>query len=303
VADATAGPILAATICVADISSAEAAYARALGYKCVHRGRVPERLAAAWRAPAAAGSSTVTMAPADEETGSIRLVERPRVGAATPLRVPGWRSVEIAVRDVDALAEDPALAALRVVARPRGLGSAQSIRAMQLIGRGGEVVNLTSTAEGTPWSLPPLPRHVGGIFMVSLSTHDLPGTVAFYCSHFKATAPRAPRLAQIEVIDAELGLPADTRHMIRTVQLRGRALIEVDAHPLAVPAGPEPADDLKPGLAFVTLAVDSIDALPAALHTGPAVVATEPPYSGRRACMITGAAGELAELVETGSAG
>jgi len=290
------GPILAATVVCPDPAAAAAAYHAAFGFAVRACGRVPESLAALWNAPAAAGRAWLIVGPqGDAAAGLIRLVEGPR-RPPPPLTACGWAAAELTVAaDLDRLAERLPGHGFAVLGPPRPLGSNPAIRAMQVAGPAGEVLYLTDIrAYGGPLDLARPAHPVDRVFIAVVAAPDMAAARGFYESRLGA-ARVSDRRVVVPVLNACQGRPAAAETPIGSVALAGGCLIECDGYPIGSPAQACGGEDLPGGLALVTIAVDAFDPpLAAAAVAAPA----DPPYSGGRAALLTGAAGEAIELVE-----
>lgn len=290
------GPILAATICVPDLSLARASYQSVLGFEAVDGGDVPAGLAASWQAPGMAGAAWLLLASPSRVAGAIRLVERPPADGDhyAPLRTYGWAAIELVVGDLDAVAEALGSAeAFTVLVPPAGLGDDPdpALRAMQVVGPAGEPLYLTQIRRPVRgFDLPTCPDAVGGVFIVVLATSELPVARAFYEDAF--TVRRASdRSAAIRVLNQSFGLAPSTGHRLSSLQLTGRSAIELDQYPAAAFVRRHRAELLPPGVAIVTASVDAPDTT--GWQSGPRCR----PYRGAATITRRGVQGELLELV------
>jgi catechol 2,3-dioxygenase-like lactoylglutathione lyase family enzyme len=106
----------------------------------------------------------------------------------------------------------------------------------------------------------------------------------------------APVPAKINVLQDAYGLGREVDTPLALVNFSERFLIELDEYPAAARPRPRRDGDLPPGMAMVSFVVDDLDGreLPWAV---PPTVRPEAPYSGRRAGVLVGPAGEWIELV------
>ncbi len=291
------GPIVVATVVVPDLEEATRWYAGWLGYESWGEGVVDEDLAEAWRAPRAAGSRYRLLAPGRGRPGGVRLVERDVSLAASPLLVPGWRSLEIVVADVLELRRQLEGSPFAIVCEPAPLDTNPTIVAMQVTGPGREMLYLTQTSDDTIFDLPEASRLVDQMFIAVLSARDIECSQGFYATNFGAVCHLGSTPIPLEAVNRELGFPLQRPHPISALQLAQRSLIEIDEHPEALRSAQPPRDDLPPGLSIVTFEHDDLDSVEEFLLAKPAV-REEAPYLGRRTALVSGPDGERIELVE-----
>lgn len=291
------GPILCGTVTVSDVDAATRWYTEWLGWEATGEGAVSASLAGGWRAPRAAGSRYRIVSPGARRPGGIRLVERSRPLDRSPLHVPGWRSIELAVSDVDEVRRRLDGSPFRIVGEPKGLEFNPSIRAMQVVGPGREMLYLTQTSDETVFALPRAQRLVDHMFIAVLSTPDIGRSFEFYREQFGAQGHLREVATVLEAVNRELGLPLDQKHPISALQLAHRSLVEIDLHPPEMADERPPTDDLPGGLACVTFAHRDLERV-RSLWLHEPVVRDEEPYLGRSATAVLGPAGERLELVE-----
>ena len=291
------GPILVATVTVPDLDDATRWYTTWLDYEVWDEGSVDDELARSWRAPRAAGSRYRVLSPGAARPGGVRLVERDRPLAGSPLRIAGWRSLELVVSDPYAVRERLEGSPFTIVGEPKPLDTNPSIVALQAVGPGRELLYLTRTADDTVFELPAATRFVDRMFIAVLSARDLSRSGDFYASSFGAVGHLGATPVPLEAVNRELGLPLDRPHAISALQLAGRSLVEIDQHPEALLAERAPDDDLPAGLAMVAFEHDDLDAAAPVLAEPPRL-RSEPPYLGRRAALVLGPDGERIEVIE-----
>jgi hypothetical protein len=266
-----------ATIVTPDLDAAIAAYRDYLGYAGASPVLVGEALADAWGAPGAAGARMAVLRPESDEARFIRLVEGAPALDFKPLASLGWTAIEIVVQDLDTLAERLADSPFRIIGPPAVLDFdfTDAIRAMQVVGPGGEILYLTQIDGVIPgFDLPEAKTAVGRLFIMVLATAGIADAAAFYAGR---GCPVGPEIAaRIAILSSAYGLPADHRHALATIALQDRSLIEVDAFPAAVTARQSSAVGLPSGIAMVSMYVD-------------------PPAASPE--MVIGKAGEWVELV------
>jgi catechol 2,3-dioxygenase-like lactoylglutathione lyase family enzyme len=291
------GPILCGTVTVPDLDDATRWYTEWLGWDAAHESAVGDDLADAWRAPLVAGSRQRIVSPGAGRPGGVRLVERKRPLDRSPLHVPGWRSIELVVSDVDEVRRRLEGSPFRVVGEPKALEVSPSIRAMQAVGPGREMLYLTQTSDETVYRLPRAQRLVDHMFIAVLSTPNVQRSFDFYRDTFGAEGHLRDAATALEAVNRELGFPLDRQHPISALQLAERSLVEIDLHPPELADELPPTGDLPGGLACVTFAHRDLDEVRSA-WLGEPEVRSEAPYLGGRATLVLGPAGERIELVE-----
>lgn len=294
----TLGPILLGTAVVPDLEAATSAYVDTFGWVVQHEGSVDDRLAAAWQAPKAAGARYRIVGSAPGRPGGVRLVERPGTRPLeSPLLVPGWRSLEICVTDLDEVRRAVEGSPFTVVGEPSPIGGDSPIWAMQCTGPGRELLYLTKTVPDSGFDLPLAEHLVDHMFIAVMSAPSLEAASAWFKDGFGGGPELPPEPYVLRAVNRDAGMPVEDKHRITALGLAGQSLVEIDDHfPEHLEARP-PADDLRPGIALISWEVDSLAAVAHLLRDAP-VRRAEPPYLGRRSAIAVGAAGELHELVE-----
>lgn len=299
----TLGPILCGTAVVPDLDEATRAYTDWLGFVVQHEGTVSVSLAAAWRAPKAAGARYRLLGATPTRPGGVRLVERDRPIDESPLRVPGWRCLEISVVDVHEARARLEGSPFTVVGEAKPIGPESPIWATQATGLGREMLYLTQTVERSGFELPLAEHPVDQQFIAVMSAPSLEAASDWYAATFAAEQSLPPAPYTLVAICTDLGIPVERQFRITALGLAGKSLVEIDDHPEEWNDERPPAGDLKAGVALVTWEVDSLDAPTVRpLLPGEPEVRDEPPYHGRRTAVVEGAAGELLELVERSKA-
>ena len=296
---AALGPVAGGTVMAPDIESAATAYTDYLGYQVTHRGTISEAMTATWAAPAHVGAPYLVMNPASGEPHWIRFIEAETVAGYKPLTSFGWHSLEIVVADVDAIPPTLAGSPFTIVGDPKNLGGGSPIRAMQVRrGDAGEVLYLTQIPDIPEKAHLPLAKSfIDRIFIVVLGSPDLNEARAYYERNFGLErGMEAP--AMIRVTNDAFGLPDGTSHVICTVAMPGKCLIEIDNYPPQATVRPKAPGSLPPGIAMIAFATPDIDAIDLPLLAPPAAIDAAP-YNGRRTAITIGAAGEMIELIET----
>ena len=283
------GAIRCVTFTAPDLAAVQDCYTRYLGYRVIERGHLPETLAAAWDAPAAAGKPMLTLAPHAGDNFFFRVIAADAVSDFTPFGSFGWNAAEIMVRNVDALAERLQGSPFRIIGEPQDLSFSEDIRAMQVLGPGQELLYLTEFKRPVPGLDVPAARcDVDRTFIVILGGASLGDLQDFYAQRFGV--PRAPAVeSRVKGMSAAFGLSPEHRHPIAALPLAGQCLIEVDQMPAAAQARSRHSGELPPGIAVV-----SFDSLVAGDQT---VAVSGPLYPALRAGIMRGAAAELIELI------
>ena len=293
----TLGPIRAVTTTAADLRAVEAAYSRFLGYRVVHRGRVPAQTARIWGAPAVAGRGLLIMAPEAGEPTLLRFVEQAMPADFKPMTTLGWNSTEIIVQDCDAVARRLADSPFRIVGPPKNLDGSGDIRAMQAIGPANEMLYLTATTRPMPGrDMPTAEAFIGRCFIAVLAGRDIAGMSDFYRASFgRETGPTFT--SRILSLSAQQGVSPETRYDLAVVQLGGGTKLELDAYPPTSGPRPRPAGGLPLGMAMVSFECSDL-ARHAAHMAAPPRPAQIGPFRGRRTGVVAGPAGELIELIQ-----
>ncbi len=283
-----------ATVGVPNVIEAAAWYSRWLSYVPLGRGRVSKNLALSWGTPNMAGREQILLQPESGAEVFIRLVAIDAVPDYTPLRSYGWSAIEIAVKDADALQATFDQRDVRIIGRTEALGPGSPIRAMQVLGPGGEVIYLAShTGDREKSNHPEISSFVDRPFIVVLAGPDLDALKIFYRDQF-ALGDQGDLSLPVRVLSNALGLPPS--HVFRLSVLvmseRGNKL-ELDGLP--PPAGPRPrsSGQLPPGVAITSFSVGSLDDI-----SVPFVIPPQAHYGSVRSGCIIGPVGEIIELIE-----
>lgn len=289
--------IIAVTLSAPDLDLAERAYVQDLHYQVVERGAVSQALANAWGAPQAKASRFVLLQPASGEPTYLRIVQRPATPDFAAMKTLGWNSNEILVQDVDALATKLRDSAFRIVGEPRPLSSSSTVRAMQVIGPAGELNYLTCIPrEGGTFIKTPAKSFVDRSFIAVLGGASIEAMRSFY--HDGLGLQVTPAYAStVNVLQDAWRLPKDSLTQMALALISPGYLVELDQYPQGAKPRPVRSGDLPPGMAMVSFAVDSLDAIKLPWVVAPAA-RSGAPYHGRRAGVVHGPAGEWIELIE-----
>jgi catechol 2,3-dioxygenase-like lactoylglutathione lyase family enzyme len=277
------GAIRALTITAHDLDAVQAAWTRYMGYRVVDRGRLPRRTAHAWQAPALAGRRYLVLGPASGEPTCLRFIDQPTPAGYSAAGTAGWNTIEITVQDSDELYERLKGSPFAVRAPPALVPTYSYLKAMAATGPAGEQLYLTWIMEQRP-DLAVAKSFVGRCFIAVQSTPDLPRSVDFFRTTFGNVASPIRQLPTLS---------------LSVVTLKDGAKIELDQQPTAGPARARVPGGLPPGLAMVSFECSDLARASTLMLEPPAENALEP-FRGRSAAVMTGAAGELIELIETG---
>ena len=287
--------IRAVTYCVADLRAIEHAYTRELGYVAALRSRIEDAEARSWGAPAMGGRRAVVLAPASGEAVYLRFIEDPDAAGWRALETFGWNVTEFVVEDVDALARRLEHSSFEIIGSPKPLARFPMIRAMQAIGPAGEGCYFTQVGAGSGLDLAQARAFVGRVFIVVAGGRKVDELYAPYRAC--ANAKDAPVATPYKVLSAAHGLPLDTPHRHGLVRLTAGTLIELDEYPHTAHERTQREGMLPPGMALVTLAVDTLGAH---AFIAPSAPSGLPGTNSETAC-LRGGAGELIQLLASRS--
>lgn len=287
------------THCVPDLDPVVAAWTQFLGYQVVERGRLGEKLCAAWAAPAAAGQRYCLLAPASGQDSYIRFVETSDPGGYGPPMTFGWNATELLVQDVDALARQFRGSPFRVLGGPGDLyPRPRAPRAMQVVGPSGELIYFTRILPGgSRYGLHGARSPVDRVFIVTVGGPSSEQMHAFYGGTLGHRI--MDRMPFINTILANgCGVPHSTVFPTSIARIPGRSfLVEMDQYPPGVRPRHRREGHLPPGMSMVSFRVQRLDDVP--VPTRAAAQAVDGlPYGGQRAAVIEGNAGEWLELIE-----
>ena len=294
----THGRIIGGLVTTPDLGAALGDYRDRLGFDLIEEGLVPPELAASWGAPAIAGARVAVLQPKSGARCFVRLVEQPLPPDFRPTRTFGWNAYEITVQDVFGWPDRLAGSGFDIVGPPKEIEGLPYFVAMQMLGRGREMIYLNEVRCDTPTSdLPKARSLVDHIFIVILAVPDREAALRWYQERLGVEAGGTYTI-EYTMINKAFGLSTGTQSTISMLQKGRLPIVEVDGYPAA--ATPRAIDPgrLPPGNALVTLAVDHLPAdLP---YIASPASRTGPFYDGRRTATVRGPAGELLELVEIG---
>jgi len=242
-----------ATIVTPDLDASVAVYGDFLNYRGSVEVVGADR-AAAWGAPDAATARMAVLRPASGAERFIRLVEGTPAPGFKPLATLGWTAIEIVVQDVDRLAERLAESPFEIIGPPAVLEFefTDQLKAMQVVGPGGEILYLTEIGGEIPgFALPTAESFVDQPFIMVLASADLAAVGRYYAALGREMGPEIA--APVQILSDAFGLPRDHRHMLATIALEDSSLLEVDAFPHQTIRRPLSSIGLPSGIAMVTM--------------------------------------------------
>ncbi|MGE0581638.1 MAG: VOC family protein [Steroidobacteraceae bacterium] len=292
------GPIAAVTIATPELQSAIDAWRLYLGYELADHDRLTPAMAAQFGRAGLAGRRYALMLPGGEGQTWVRFIESKPDPDYRPFRHMGWNAAELMVQDTDQAAARIADSPFRVIGPPADLSISDKIRAMQAIGPANEAIYLTSFKEKiAAFDVPDAKHFIDRVFIVILGGPSCEAVGAFYAKHL-GVPPATTTPSVITVLSAAHGLPADTRHPLAALALKGQCYIEVDAMPAGTLERTAQPGELPPGISMVSFLVDRLPEDPTLDWLAPPHTLPQAPYHGRRTAVCIGPAGEWIELVE-----
>ncbi len=295
----THGRIIGGLATVPDVEASLCDYCDRLGLSVVEHGTLSADLAASWGSSANAAAPFATLAPTSGAPCYLRLVQQPLDGGFVPTRTYGWAAFEITVQDVFGWPAKLAGSGFDIIGPPKEIPGLPYFVAMQMLGRGREMIYLNEVRENTPTSdLPPANSPVDHLFIVILATPNRAATMAWYAQHLGLEEGGGYTIPY-SMINKAFGLPDDHLTSLSMAQKGRMPIVEIDDYPGIATVRTKGEGMLPPGNAMVTLAVKSLDRAGLDFITPP-VERDGPFYAGRRAATAVGSAGELIELVEIG---
>jgi catechol 2,3-dioxygenase-like lactoylglutathione lyase family enzyme len=291
------GSIIGGVVTTPDLEAALRDYRDLLGLEEINRGTLPSDLAASWGCPVSAGAAYATLRPKSGAHCFFRLVEQPVPTGFVPTTTYGWASYEITCLDVFGWPGRISGGGFDIVGPPKEIAGLPYFVAMQVHGRGKEMLYFNETRSNTPSSdLPVAQSPMDHIFIVILATPDRAATVAWYRDRLKLDEGETYTI-EYSMINNAFGLPAGTMSSLTMIQKGRMPIVEIDDYPAIATQRPRLAECLPPGNALVSLAVSDLDDLDVTCIAPPAI-RHEAIYGGCRVATVLGPAGELLELVE-----
>lgn len=291
------GSIIGGVVATPDLDAALADYQGELGFALVEQGVVPDELARAWGIDGLAGKRIATLKPTSGAHCFIRLIEQPLPSDFVPTTTFGWASYEITVQDVFGWPAKIEGSGFDIIGPPKEIPGLPYFVAMQVHGRGKEMLYFNETRSATPSNdLPFANSPMDHIFIVILATPDREATVAWYRDVLHLDVGDTYTIAY-SMINNAFGLPSDNMSLLTMVQNGRMPIVEIDDYPPQTKLRRADPGCLPPGNSLVTLIVDSLDAIETDWIGRPAYL-PGPLYTGSRSATVLGPAGELLELVE-----
>lgn len=291
------GQILSATLTTPDLDLALLDYRDVLGMELIQKGRLASDLAASWGRAAMTGRSYATLRPASGADCVMRIVEQPVPAGYRPTTTFGWNAFELTVQQVFEWPMKLEGSGFEVVGSPKEIEGLPYFVAMQVVGRGAEMLYLNEVRSDTPTSdLPRAQSATDRVFIVILGAPDLDAALEWYRTRLGLDEGSRYEIIY-SMINRAFQLPADTKHRLAMAQNGRLPIAEIDAYPAVAKTRPAIPGLLPPGNALVSLAMRSLDDFDGELLAVPVSI-LEPPYDGARAATCVGPAGELVELIE-----
>ncbi len=295
----THGRIMGGVVATPDLTAALSDYHDRLGLAVVEQGIVPDDLAISWGCPGVAGRRMATLQPTSKVPCFLRLIEQAVPAGFIPTTSFGWASYEITVQDVMNWPTKLDGSGFQIIGPPREIPQIPAFVAMQMLGRGDEMIYLNETrANMANTDLPFAQSPVDHIFIAILATPDRAASVAWYRDRLLLDEVDSFTI-EYSMINKAFDLPAGTLSSLTMIQKGRVPIIEIDDYPPQAKPRVHADGCLPPGNALVTLAVDRFDALNLDF-IAPPIARTGPIYNGRRSATTWGLAGELIELIEIG---
>jgi catechol 2,3-dioxygenase-like lactoylglutathione lyase family enzyme len=295
----THGQILGGIVTVPNLEASLCDYQGKLGLTLVEQGNVPADLAASWGCPGVTGARMATLQPTSGAHCFIRLVEQPLQPDFVPTTSYGWAAYEITVQDVFGWPEKITGSGFDIIGPPREIAGLPYFVAMQVHGRGREMLYFNEVRENTPSSdLPKAQSPMDHIFIIILAAKDRTASVKWYCDKIGLDQADTYTI-DYTMINKAFGLPTGSKTSLTMIQSNRMPIFEIDDYPAQAVTRPQLKGLLPPGNALVTLAVSAFERLALDWITPP-TIRNEPIYGVRKCATTLGPSGELLELIEIG---
>lgn len=293
------GSILCVTAAVPDLDSALEDYHGRLGLRLVFEGEVSQQEALSWQADAVAGKRQAVLQPVSGAESYMRLIEQPLPDGFRATQTYGWAAFELSVEDAFQWPAKLEGSGFDIVGPPRHIAGLDHLIAMQMVGRGQEMIYLNEVRDNTPSTdLPKAQCPVDLTFICILAAKDRQRAVQWYCDELGLDESETHTIPYSS-INRAFELTADHQTSLTMVHKGRMPIIEVDGYPTEARERPIAQGHLPPGNSIVSLAVSDLGKV-----TLPPITqlctSEQAPYWGRRAAVFTGPEGELIELVEIG---
>jgi hypothetical protein len=278
------GPVSQCTLIAADPEAAVHAYTQWLHQHIVSADELDATTAGAIGYPALAGANSWQLANASGRRW-LQIIEYKDALPRDSLHSLGWMALEVLVEDVDSLAASLKGSPFELLRPPDDLDMSDKIRACQVRGPTGEVLYLTQIKGAVPpFELPSCEAPVDHLFIAVLSTPSRDQSLTQYAAIAGNTGICFE--TKITVLNQARGYHLDRRHPVATLQLAGRALIELDQ----IENTPTPEPGIHSGMASVAFEY-------AGKADNNVVKPTAGPFAGRSVSAQRGCAGEHFTLV------
>jgi catechol 2,3-dioxygenase-like lactoylglutathione lyase family enzyme len=243
----THGRIVGGVVTTPDLDAALEDYHGRLGLNLVLQGTLADDLAASWGCPANAGARTATLQPQSGAHCFIRLVEQPLPSDFVPTTTFGWASYELTVQDVFGWPAKIAGSGFDIIGPPKEIAGLPYFVAMQVHGRGKEMLYFNETRSNTPSSdLPFAQSPMDHIFIVILATPDRAATVDWYRDRIGLDVGDTYTI-EYSMINNAFGLPSGTTSSLTMAQKGRMPIVEIDDYPAQAKPRNAAPDCLPPG--------------------------------------------------------
>lgn len=291
------GTISCVTATVDDIAASLADYRDHLGLEVVHNDVVSDQLAAAWGALDIAGSKQAILQPRSGALSYYRLIEQPLHDGFIATTTHGWAAFELTVQDVFSWPEKLNQTGFKIVGPPRHIAGLDHLIAMQMVGRGQEMVYLNEVRDDTPTTdLPRAQSPIDKTFICILAAPNREAAVQWYTQTL-ALDEAETFVIPYSSINRALDLPSDHTTTLTMVHEGRMPIIEVDQYPDIAITRPQDRGLLPPGNAIVSLEMRNLNKVNCEAINAPQTF-DHAPYNGRVSACYHGPAGELLELIE-----
>ncbi len=289
-------PVLAhGTVCVPSMEDALKLYHGLFEQTLVHTGVVSAAEAAAWEAPALAGTKSAVLQPPSGSPVYTRLIEQPDPSGYQPGKHFGWAALELSVKSADDMYASLLAAGTPIIAPPKALSFTEMLYPMQARGPGGEAIYLNEIRGDLPSSDLPIAKcWVDRLFIAVMGCRDMAASLKFYNSVF-GTGIGGQWEMPYSVINISFGLSADTAHKLATIADGRTVLFEVDQYPSGATARPQAAGGLPQGISMIGVRTTGMPN--GATWVGAPAVRAEAPYFGATVGVLRGLDGELTEVL------
>ena len=287
------GHAVMATIGVADIDGAEAAYREFLGYERVSDAPMSPEYAALWDDENLDGRSARLLRPKSRAPVFIRLVQTDAVEQhGVRAGFSRWFAIELCVQDSAKLYEQLLKSDyFKPFAPPAALSFSDKIFPFQCRGENGEILYLNETRGNLlDVDLPIAASFVDHIFIVILSASALENSTEFYQDLLKMDLQESHEFLY-KTINRVFDLPLQTMHKLNTVGINRNVFFEIDQTPGNAGQAAN-ADGIHQGICCVSFRVAAGQGSGAAFTQ-----CQDAPYHGAHIAQTRGPDGERIELV------